>query len=170
MARSFGELDAEADYGVEGSVAQVLPDLLGHRLHEIVPACIKRDQRACPDVMACLSGQQVQGFHLHSNAVKRKETWFHRDNRFGTDLQSVKGQQADAGGTVDNNVIIILPYFFHGRRQPVLLSGRRRKLFRQRREQDIGRSEVQVLPYADNNVAQSRRVLLARQNVIDCFL
>src|SRR5882724_890313 len=89
--------------------------------------------------------QDVKRLEQLPDAMQRKETGIDGDDRFRAGLQRVEGEDANAGGAIDDDVIVVVPEVDQGLSQDVLPADLPGKRLRDPAQQDVGGSHVEVL-------------------------
>jgi hypothetical protein len=104
--------------------------------------------------MLRLLGQHLDRLQQLPDAVQRKEAGVHRNDRFRAGLQRVEREEADVRRAIDDDVVVVAPDAGHGLGQDVLPAGAPGECFRDRSQQNVGRSHVEVLANAADDVTK----------------
>ena len=107
--------------------------------------------------------QHIKRLEQFSDAVQRKETGIHGNDRFRAGLQRIERQQADVRRAIDDDVVVGAPHAGDRVGQDVLPADEAGERVRDRTQQNIGRSQIEVLTDCVDDVtkngALSHRVL-----------
>ena len=155
VARGLCKLDAVPDDGIEVAAGEMPANLIDDRLHEGGAACIQRHEHASRDMVIGLFGQHLKRLEQFSDAVQRKETGIHRDDRFRAGLQRIERQKADVGWAIDDDVVVGAPHAGDRVRQDVLPADEAGERVRDRTQQNIGGRHIEVLADGADDVTKS---------------
>ena len=105
-------------------------------------------------MVAGLSSEHIEGLEQFPDAVERKETGIHGDDRLGAGLEGVERQQTDVRRAINDEVIVVAGDTADGVGQDVLPADESRESFGERTQQNIGGSHIEVFANAVDDVSK----------------
>ena len=144
MACGLRELHAVSNESLVMAAGEVFVDVFENRSHKRRTPGVEGYQDVCCDVMASLSFQQIKSLEDLSEAVQRKETRIHRDDRFRASFRCVECEKTDTGRAIHDDVVILITDLLDEFGKNVLTTGNCGQFFRYRAEEYVGRSQIEV--------------------------
>src|SRR5881396_1987770 len=101
--------------------------------------------------------QDIKRLEQFPDAMQRKETGIHGDDRFRAGFQRVEGKETNTRWAIDDHIIVVVPEADQGVRQDVLPADLSCECLRDPTQQNVGRSHIEVLANGQDNVAKKCR-------------